>query len=105
MGDVLANNRTMRLAGQVLSWVGKLTKAKQNELIIEAMLDPKLAAMLMRDATRIDSLRASRALWDKYVSLNMGAMIGMAASEDPLLVTERQGYENEVADLSEDVPE
>ena len=105
VGDVLTNSRTMRLAGQVLSWVGKLTKAKQNELIIEAMLDPKLAAMLMRDATRIDSLRASRALWDKYVSLNMGAMIGIAASEDPLLVTERQDYETEVTDLSEDVPE
>jgi len=105
VGDVLTNNRTMRLAGQVLSWVGKLTKAKQNELIIEAMLDPKLAAMLMRDATRIDSLRASRALWDKYVSLNAGAMIGIAASEDPLLVTERQDYETEVTDLSEDVPE
>ena len=104
VGDVLTNSRTMRLAGGVFDWVGKLTKAKQQELIIEAMLDPKLAAILMRDATRIDSLRASRALWDKYVSLNMGAMIGIAASEDPLLVTERQNYESDVADRSEDVP-
>ena len=102
---VLSSSRGMRLAGESLSWIGRLTKGQQNDLMVEAMLDPKLAAMLMRDATRRESIRTSRALWDKFVSLGMGSLVGMAASEDPSAVREREAIENQVAELAPAVPE
>jgi len=105
ISGVLIRNRTMRLVAGSLSWVGKLTKGQQNDLMIEAMLDPKLAAMLMRNATVRDANIASRALWDKFLSLSVGSIAGMAAHGDRSIMGDQLELQGQIDELSKSVPD
>ena len=105
ISGVLIRNRTMSLVAGSLSWVGKLTKGQQNDLMIEAMLDPKLAAMLMRNATVRDANIASRALWDKFLSLSVGSIAGMAAHGDRSIMGDQLELQGQIDELSKSVPD
>ena len=71
----------MRLIMKPLGWIRQLSAGKRRDLMAEAMLDPKLAAMLMRDATAMDAQRLARGLYDKFVSLSTGASLAMASGD------------------------
>ena len=104
----LGHGASKVLAGRVLvksfRWMRGLNDAQVEELMMEAMLDPKLAAMLMRDATKRDAIKTSRALWDKYVDLSIGAIVGAEAGEDPAAIQQGQVLEKQVDALAGSVP-
>jgi len=72
----LGQSTKMRMWLKPLSWLGELTVARQRDLMIEAMLDPKLAAQLMRGATRLDIERMSISLAEKAAALGYGGTVG-----------------------------
>lgn len=75
LGSVIAG-KTKGLSGQVLGWVAKLNEEKINRLMVEAMLDPKLAKQLMEKSTLpkisnfSDSLKRKALQMGIYSTLN-----------------------------------
>lgn len=83
----LGQSTKIRMWLKPLSWLGELTVARQRDLMIEAMLDPKLAAQLMRGATRIDIERMSISLAEKAAALGYGGTVGageIIETEEPV---------------------
>lgn len=77
----IGQSAKIRLIMKPFSWIRQLSAGKRRDLMAEAMLDPKLAAMLMRDATVLDAQRLARGLYDKFVSLSTGASLAMASGD------------------------
>jgi hypothetical protein len=59
--------------------------------------------MLMRDATKRDAIKASRALMDKFIVLGMGSIVGTLAEEDPAVMEERVALQNQVAEAESEL--
>ena len=78
--ESLADNTTLRTMTRPLDWLYKLPDQQVQQLLVQAMLDPKLAAMMMAKANimRVEPLATS--LRQKAQQLGFGTLIGTGAS-------------------------
>lgn len=74
--ESLADNTTLRTMTRPLDWLYKLPDQQVQELLVQAMLDPKLAAMMMAKAniTKVEPL--AKSLREKAIQLGYGTTIG-----------------------------
>ena len=74
--ESLADNTTLRTMTRPLDWLYKLPDQQVQQLLVQAMLDPKLAAMMMAKANimRVEPLATS--LRQKAQQLGFGTLIG-----------------------------
>jgi hypothetical protein len=74
--ESLADNTTLRTMTRPLDWLYKLPDQQVQELLVQAMLDPKLAAMMMAKAniTKVEPL--AKSLREKANQLGYGTTIG-----------------------------
>ena len=74
--ESLADNTTLRTMTRPLDWLYKLPDQQVQELLVQAMLDPKMAAMMMAKAniTKVQPLATS--LRNKAMQLGYGTTIG-----------------------------
>ena len=74
--ESLADNTTLRTMTRPLDWLYKLPDQQVQELLVQAMLDPKMAAMMMAKAniTKVEPL--AKSLRDKATQLGYGTTIG-----------------------------
>ena len=79
--ESLADNTTLRTMTRPLDWLYKLPDQQVQQLLVQAMLDPKLAAMMMAKANimRVEPLATS--LRQKAQQLGFGTLIGTGASQ------------------------
>ena len=74
--ESLADNTTLRTMTRPLDWLYKLPDQQVQELLVQAMLDPKMAAMMMAKAniTKVEPL--AKSLREKAIQLGYGTTIG-----------------------------
>ena len=74
--ESLADNTTLRTMTRPLDWLYKLPDQQVQELLVQAMLDPKMAAMMMAKAniTKVEPL--AKSLREKANQLGFGTTIG-----------------------------
>jgi hypothetical protein len=79
--ESLADNTTLRTMTRPLDFLYKLPDQQVQQLLVQAMLDPKLAAMMMAKANimRVEPLATS--LRQKAQQLGFGTLIGTGASQ------------------------
>ena len=79
--ESLADNTTLRTMTRPLDWLYKLPDQQVQQLLVQAMLDPKLAAQMMAKANimRVEPLATS--LRQKAQQLGFGTLIGTGASQ------------------------
>ena len=79
--ESLADNTTLRTMTRPLDWLYKLPDQQVQQLLVQAMLDPKLAAMMMAKANimRVEPLATS--LRQKAQQMGFGTLIGTGASQ------------------------
>lgn len=71
----------LRTAARPLSFVYKLNDEAVRELIVDAMLDPKLAAQLMRDGTPENVQAFARSFAESAAATSAGSVVGTATTE------------------------
>jgi hypothetical protein len=76
--ESLADNTTLRTMTRPLDFLYKLPNQQVQELLVQAMLDPKLAATLMSKANVMKVEPLAKSLRKKAEELGYGAMIGTA---------------------------
>jgi hypothetical protein len=74
--ESLADNTTLRTMTRPLDWLYKLPDQQVQQLLVEAMLDPQLAAVMMSKANMMKVEPLSTALRQKALQLGMGTAIG-----------------------------
>ena len=74
--ESLADNTTLRTMTRPLDWLYKLPDQQVQRLLVEAMLDPQLAAVMMSKANMMKVEPLSTALRQKALQLGMGTAIG-----------------------------
>jgi hypothetical protein len=74
--ESLADNTTLRTMTRPLDWLYKLPDQQVQQLLVEAMLDPQLAAVMMSKANMMKVEPLSTALRQKALQLGMGTTIG-----------------------------
>lgn len=79
--ESLADNTTLRTMTRPLDWLYKLPDQQVQQLLVQAMLDPKLAAQMMAKANimRVEPLATS--LRQKAQQMGFGTLIGTGASQ------------------------
>ena len=79
--ESLADNTTLRTMTRPLDWLYQLPDQQVQQLLVQAMLDPKLAAMMMAKANimRVEPLATS--LRQKAQQMGFGTLIGTGASQ------------------------
>lgn len=79
--ESLADNTTLRTMTRPLDFLYKLPDQQVQQLLVQAMLDPKLAAMMMAKANimRVEPLATS--LRQKAQQMGFGTLIGTGASQ------------------------
>jgi len=79
--ESMATNTTLRTMSRPLDFLYKLPDEQIQQLLVQAMLDPKLAAMMMAKANimRVEPLATS--LRQKAQQLGFGTLIGTGASQ------------------------
>ena len=79
--ESLADNTTLRTMTRPLDFLYKLPDQQVQQLLVQAMLDPKLAAMMMAKANimRVEPLATS--LRQKAQQMGFGTLIGTGATE------------------------
>lgn len=73
-------NSVIESAMRPMGWLYKLPEAQAQDLLVDAMLDPSIAAKLMRRATPGAIEAASEALRRRLAAMVIGGAIGTAAS-------------------------
>lgn len=88
LGNISANPTSRGVAAQVIesfarpiSWVYKGGEEAVKQLIVDAMLDPKLAAQLMRKATPQNIQEVGRSLTQKAAQATYGSAFGTAVAQ------------------------
>lgn len=88
LGNISANPMGRGAAAQLIetfarpiSWVYKGGEDAVRQLIVDAMLDPKLAAQLMRKATQQNIDQISRSLTEKVAQMGYGATFGINVAQ------------------------
>jgi hypothetical protein len=79
--ESMATNTTLRTMSRPLDFLYKLPDEQIQQLLVQAMLDPKLAAMMMAKANimRVEPLATS--LRQKAQQMGFGTLIGTGATE------------------------
>ena len=88
LGNISANPTSRGVAAQVIetfarpiSWVYRGGEDAVKQLIVDAMLDPKLAAQLMRKATPQNIQEVGRSLTQKAAQATYGSAFGTAVAQ------------------------
>lgn len=76
--ESMANNTTLRTMTRPLDFLYKLPDQQIQQLLVEAMLDPQLAAQMMSKASIMKVEPLARSLRQKAEQLGFGAAIGAA---------------------------
>jgi hypothetical protein len=76
--ESMANNTTLRTMTRPLDFLYKLPDQQIQQLLVEAMLDPQLAAQMMSRANMMKVEPLARSLRQKAEQLGFGAAIGAA---------------------------
>jgi len=74
--ESLASNTTLRTMTRPLDFLYKLPDEKLQQLLVEAMLDPQLAAVMMSKANMMKVEPLATSLRQKAIQLGMGTAIG-----------------------------
>jgi hypothetical protein len=79
--ESMATNTTLRTMSRPLDFLYKLPDEQIQQLLVQAMLDPKLAAQMMAKANimRVEPLATS--LRQKAQQMGFGTLIGTGATE------------------------
>jgi hypothetical protein len=80
-GESVATNTTIQTVGRPLQWLYKIPEERLQELLVNAMLDPKLAADLMARASVVRVAPAAERLKQRAIDMGMGSFIGAAEAE------------------------
>jgi hypothetical protein len=76
--ESMASNTTLRTMTRPLDFLYKLPDDKIQQLLVEAMLDPQTAAVLMSKANMMKVEPLAKSLREKAIRLGMGSAIGAA---------------------------
>lgn len=74
--ESLASNTTLRTMTRPLDFLYKLPDEKLQQLLVEAMLDPQLASVMMSKANMMKVEPLATSLRQKAIQMGMGAAIG-----------------------------
>lgn len=80
LGSGSTQNAMLSTAVRPLGWIMKIPNAQAEELLYDAMLDPQLAARLMRKPAAKDVEFINRELLKKYAAMTEGAGVGAVVS-------------------------
>ena len=75
--ESLASNTTLRTMTRPLDFLYKLPDEKLQQLLVEAMLDPQMAAVMMSKANMMKVEPLATSLRQKAIQLGMGTAIGV----------------------------
>ena len=81
LGESAANNPIAQTLTRPLQWLYKIPEAEVKELLVQAMLDPKLAQALMSKGTPGNVYFVAAALRDKARAIGIGAAGGTNPAE------------------------
>lgn len=81
LGGKSADSALWNTAVRPLAWIMKIPNAKAQDLLYDAMLDPKLAARLMHKPTAKDVDFLNATLLKKYAAMTAGAGVGATSVE------------------------
>lgn len=76
--ESMADNTTLRTMTRPLDWLYKLPDQQVQQLLVEAMLDPQLAAQMMSKASIMKVEPLAKSLRKKAEDLGYGSIIGAA---------------------------
>jgi hypothetical protein len=76
--ESMATNTTLRTMTRPLDFLYKLPDDKIQQLLVEAMLDPQTAAVLMSKANMMKVEPLAKSLREKAIRMGMGSAIGAA---------------------------
>jgi len=76
--ESMADNTTLRTMTRPLDWLYKLPDNQIQQLLVEAMLDPQTASVLMSKANMMKVEPLAKSLREKAIRMGMGSAIGAA---------------------------
>ena len=82
--ESMADNTTLRTMTRPLDWLYKLPDQQVQQLLVDAMLDPKMAAMMMSKASIMKVEPLAQSLRQKAEKLGFGTAVGGAQAADEL---------------------
>ena len=82
--ESMADNTTLRTMTRPLDWLYKLPDQQVQQLLVESMLDPKMAAMMMSKANMMKVEPLAKSLRQKAEQLGFGTTIGAAQGVDEM---------------------
>ena len=74
--ESLADNTTLRTMTRPLDWLYKLPDTQIQQLLVEAMLDPQMASVMMSKANMMKVQPLATSLRQKAIQMGMGTAIG-----------------------------
>ena len=80
--ESMADNTTLRTMTRPLDWLYKLPDQQVQQLLVEAMLDPKMAAMMMSKANMMKVDPVAKSLRQKAEQLGFGTAVGATQAAD-----------------------
>jgi len=80
--ESMADNTTLRTMTRPLDWLYKLPDQQVQQLLVEAMLDPKMAAMMMSKANMMKVEPVAKSLRQKAEQLGFGTAVGATQAAD-----------------------
>lgn len=88
LGNISSNPNSRGVAAELIgnfarpiSWIYKGGEDAVRQLLVDAMLDPKIAAQLMRKATQQNINQVSRSLAEKAAQMGYGATFGINVAQ------------------------
>jgi hypothetical protein len=82
--ESMATNTTLRTMTRPLDFLYKLPDEQIQQLLVEAMLDPKMAAMMMSKANMMKVEPLAKSLRQKAEQLGFGTAVGAAQAVDEM---------------------
>ena len=82
--ESMADNTTLRTMTRPLDWLYKLPDQQVQQLLVESMLDPKLASVLISKANMMKVEPLAKSLRQKAEQLGFGTTIGAAQGVDEM---------------------
>ena len=82
--ESLATNTTLRTMTRPLDFLYKLPDDQIQQLLVEAMLDPKMASMMMSKANMMKVEPLAKSLRQKAEKLGFGATVGATSNADEI---------------------
>jgi len=82
--ESMADNTTLRTMTRPLDWLYKLPDQQVQQLLVESMLDPKLASVLISKANMMKVEPLAKSLRQKAEQLGFGTAVGGAQAVDEM---------------------